>query len=86
MDDFRKMMEDEMARAAAKVTLDDVKKNIDVYCAASEGCALVLKSWYDGFVKAGFDTTQAMYLTGVMSTTLVAMAMAHPPEQPPKGR
>jgi len=63
-----------------------LSKNIDTYCAASEGCALILKSWYDGFIKAGFDTTQAMYLTGVMGANMIAISMAMPKEEPPKGR
>jgi len=72
---FKKMMEDEMNRAAAKVTLDEIKANLDTYTSASEGVALLMKSYYDGFVKAGFDPMQAMYLTAQMGSTMMTLAM-----------
>jgi len=73
-DNFKKMMNDEMKRASCKVTLEDIKANIDIYTATSESLALLLKAYYDGFVKAGFDSMQAMYLTAQVANTMVMMS------------
>jgi len=86
MDNFKKYMNDEMKRAAAKVTLEEIKANLDTYTSASEGIALLLKSYYDGFIKAGFDSMQAMYLTANMGNTMLTVAMITPEQKPPEGR
>ena len=86
--DFQKAMENEMKRAAAKITLEEMKEQLEAMSYASEGMALMMKSYYDGFVKAGFDSMQAMYLTSNMGTAMISMAMMSPPDSgdKPKGR
>ena len=86
--DFQKAMENEMKRVAAKVTLDEMKEQLQTYAMASEGMALIMKSYYDGFIKAGFDSMQAMYLTSNMGSIMLSMAMMSPPTDgdKPKGR
>lgn len=86
--DFKRAMENELNRAAAKVSLDEMKEQLQAYACASEGLALVMKTWYDGFVKAGFDSTQAMYLTSNMGSTMfmAAMVQGGNDDGKPKGR
>jgi len=72
---FKKMMDEELKRAACKVSLEEIKANIDQMTMAGEAIAIVMKTYYDGFIKAGFDTTQAMYLTSNMGSTVIALAM-----------
>jgi len=79
-DAFKKMMDDELKRVAAKVTLDEIKANIDTYTNVSEGCAVILKAWYDGMIKEGFDATQAMYLVGVIGSTMISVSLIAPQE------
>ena len=71
---FKKMMDEELKRAACKSSLDEIKENIGNMAMAGEAMALLMKAYYDGFIKAGFDTTQAMYLTSNMGGTLVMLA------------
>lgn len=72
---FKKMMEDELKRAVAKVTLDELKGNLENMAMASEAIALIMKTYYDGFIKAGFDPMQAMYLTSNMGSTMLGVSM-----------
>jgi len=81
-DKFRKAMQDELKRASCKVSLDDMKANLDMYVMASESLALYLKTFYDGFVKAGFDSVQSMYLTGQIASTLVGLQMMSSSDKP----
>jgi len=74
-DQFKKMMDNELKRISAKVGLDELKANLDTYVMASESLALLLKAYYDGFIKAGFDTLQAMYLTAQMASITMGMSM-----------
>jgi hypothetical protein len=80
---FKKMMDDEMKRAASKVALEDIRSNIETIANASEGVALLLKSFYDGFIKAGFDPMQAMYLTAQTGNTILTVSMVAPPPKQP---
>jgi hypothetical protein len=86
--DFKKAMENELHKAAAKVSLEKMKENLQAYAMASEGLALVMKTWYDGFVKAGFDSMQSMYLTSNMGSTmfLSALSQGGADGDKPKGR